>query len=38
MDCLAELIQKYYLLVMAVDLGGGLSVDFATDLPTVDTL
>ena len=30
-DCLAELIQKYYLLVMAVDLGGDLWVDFTTD-------
>lgn len=31
MDSIAELIQKYYLLVMAVDLGGDLSVDFTVD-------
>lgn len=30
-DCLAELIQKYYLLVKAVDLGDNLSVDFTND-------
>lgn len=30
-DCLSELIRKYYLLVKAVDLGGDLSVDFTDD-------
>ena len=30
-DCLAELIQKYYLLVKAVKLGDDLSVDFTDD-------
>ena len=30
-DCLAELIQKYYLLVKAVDLGDNLSIDFTDD-------
>jgi hypothetical protein len=30
-DCLAELIQKYYFLVKAVNLGDDLSVDFADD-------
>lgn len=30
-DCLAELIQKYYFLVKAVDLGESLSVDFTDD-------
>ena len=30
-DCLAELIKKYYLLVKAVDLGNNLSIDFTDD-------